>query len=221
MCKQSLLFSFFLLAFLGLNAQNLSHQESPNNRIFSLSAHPANPGTHHQQDQVLMSFSDQFPQTVKDWNDSYFAIELVGGEAIFGTLNVKAGVQSIYGIVRLGFSQFENAFLYSYGIGAGTQLSLADKHKLSFDLSVNQLNYDFDESLDLNLLGRLDINYRYGISDRFSVFLGPSFNTYVTREQVNGAFGTLRVPYTLSEMEFVQSTLQQWIGFNIGLAVNL
>ncbi|NRA51011.1 MAG: hypothetical protein HRU12_17940 [Phaeodactylibacter sp.] len=67
----------------------------------------------------------------------------------------------------------------------------------------------------------VDFNYKIGLTDRFALLIGPSYNVYLTREKVNNEFGTLDILYTISENEQSESALKQWIGINAGFSIRL
>ena len=50
---------------------------------------------------------------------------------------------------------------------------------------------------------------------------GPSFNVYITKEKIDGEYGTLNIPYTIYTNEGTDSKLFMWIGFNAGLSLKL
>ncbi|MBV6654085.1 MAG: hypothetical protein KI786_10040 [Mameliella sp.] len=67
----------------------------------------------------------------------------------------------------------------------------------------------------------VDFNYKIGLTNRFALLIGPSYNVYLTREKVNNEFGTLDILYTISENEQSESALKQWIGINAGFSIRL
>lgn len=155
-----------------------------------------------------------------------YEVEVTAGEVLYANINYKMGVEKFYTIFKLGYSSFEGAPVYSYGIGFGTNIAFADKHKLSIDLSTNAIVYDNNWSSpwtkgERNVLYKLDVNYKYSINDRLSLMVGPSFNVYDTQVKVNGEFGTLNTPYTISSTENENRKSSMWIGFNAGLSFKL
>jgi hypothetical protein len=153
--------------------------------------------------------------------NGYFEFELAGGEAIYGSLNYKMGVRRFYTIYKLGFSAFNNRFIYSLGLGFGTCISIAERHKLNIDLSTNNIRYNLNWNNELNLLNKLDVNYKFYVSKKFSLLIGPSFNLYVAEEKLDGKFGTLQVPYSIFTHEWTTGKLSSWIGVNAGVALKL
>jgi hypothetical protein len=161
-------------------------------------------------------------------------LELTAGEAIYSNLNYKMGVEKLYTIFKAGYSRYQEKPVYSFGIGIGTGIYLSDRQRLNIELSRSQICYDDNwifkgNNWDVrkNALSKLDLNYRFYILHNLSFLIGPSFNTYVTGEKVNDGesinsrYGTINIPYTIYEHEYANKKLFSWIGFNIGLSVEL
>jgi len=56
-----------------------------------------------------------------------------------------------------------------------------------FYINCDVFNNDWKEG-KLNMLNKADFNYKYIISDKISLLIGPSFNIYVTEKKVDGKF---------------------------------
>jgi hypothetical protein len=153
--------------------------------------------------------------------NGYYEFELAGGEAIYGSFNYKMGVRRFYTIYKLGFSAFNNRFIYSLGLGFGTCISIAERHKLNVDLSTNNIRHNLQWNSEINLLNKLDVNYKFYLTKKFSLLIGPSFNLYVSEEKLDGNFGTLQVPYSIFTHEWATGKLSSWIGVNAGVALKL
>lgn len=149
----------------------------------------------------------------------HYELEIISGEVIHTNLNYKMGVEHFYTIYKLGWSTYNNNPVYSVGIGFGGIVTLAEKHKMSFDLSTNQIVYNDDwNSLDENYLTKLDLNYKLCLGEHVSLVAGPSFNYYVSEVTVDDSFGTLRIPYNAHTVIKENKQKWMWIGFNLGVA---
>lgn len=153
--------------------------------------------------------------------NGYYELEFTGGEAIYSNLNFKMGVEKFYTIYKVGYSFYKNNTVHSTGLGFGTNLSISDRQKISVDLSANSIVYNNNWEDKLNILYKADFNYKYNFSDRLSLLIGPSFNTYITKEKVDGEYGTLNIPYTIYTNEGTSSKLFMWVGINAGLSLKL
>nr|WP_299342626.1 hypothetical protein [Allomuricauda sp.] len=152
--------------------------------------------------------------------NGYKAVEVAGGETLWANASFKLGSREFYTIIKTGYSRFKDENVYSAGLGFGSLFSFAKKHGISLELSGNNILYDGKWS-GLNILGKLDFNFQYSLNDRFKVIAGPSFNTYITDQEVDGNFGTLNIPYTIFEDINEDRMLSAWIGFNLGVALEL
>lgn len=149
----------------------------------------------------------------------YYELEIVSGEVIHTNLNYKMGVEHFYTIFKLGFSTYKNNPVYSMGLGFGGIVTLAEKHKVSIDLSANQIVYNDDwNSIDENYMAKLDLNYKLGLGEHLSLVAGPSFNLYVSEIRVDDSFGTLKIPYDAHTIINENNQKWMWVGFNVGLA---
>jgi hypothetical protein len=154
-------------------------------------------------------------------NGGHYEFETTAGEVLFANINYKMGIEQFYTIFKAGYSSYKGNPVYSYGFGFGGNISLAEKHKISIDLSANNIVYNNKWSGELNLLNKADFNYQYSLSDKLSLMAGPSLNVYITKEKIDGEYGTLDIPYTIYTNEGTNSKLFMWIGFNAGLSLKL
>lgn len=154
--------------------------------------------------------------------NGHYELELTFGEVLYTAVNYKMGVEKFYTIYKTGYSTYKNSPVYSFGLGFGGNISISEKHKISIDLSANQIVYNSNwDSEKLNFLNKADFNYKYNVSEKFSLLIGPSFNVYVTEEKVDGEYGTLNIPYTMYTNDGTSSKLFMWIGINAGLSLKL
>jgi hypothetical protein len=131
------------------------------------------------------------------------------------------GVERLYTVYKLGYSVFKTNPVYSFGLGFGGNIPLSGKHNLNIDLTSNSIVYDNTWDGELNLLNKLDLNYKYNIFKNLCLVAGPSFNVYVTREKIDGGYGTINIPYTIYENEGSEGKLFIWLGLNAGLSLKI
>jgi len=148
----------------------------------------------------------------------YYALEIVAGDAINTSLNYKMGVERFYTIYKLGSSWYKGNPVYSVGLGFGSMFTLAEKHRISLDLSANHIVYNDEWNSDENCLAKLDLSYRFALGEHVSLIAGPSLNYYVSEVRVDDSFGTLRIPNRACTSPNENNQEWGWIGFNVGLA---
>ncbi len=150
-------------------------------------------------------------------------LELSGSESVYANLNFKLGVRRFYTIYKCGYSSYNNNPVVSLGLGIGSNIKIKNKHSVSIDLSGNSLVYDMNFELpeDYSFLNKLDLTYRYALSDRFYLFAGPSFNVYQYSANSDNLNGTINVPYTIHKRSYTNMNVATWIGANAGISVEL
>ncbi len=148
----------------------------------------------------------------------YYALELVASEVLYTNINYKMGVEHFYTIFKLGASWHENNPVYSVGLGFGTMLTLAERHKISLDLSVNNIVYDEEWDADDNYLTKLDLTYRYSLGEHVSLLAGPSLNWYASDMAQEDGVRSLNIPSHAHKFTSDGYQNSMWLGFNAGLA---
>ncbi len=149
----------------------------------------------------------------------YHAIEIAGGESIFGNVNLKLGVDKLYTIYKLGYALNEEDEYFSFGFGFGTKIKISEKIDLSIDLSNNQI-VEPTYSPKFNNLTKADFSIRYNLGKHISLFAGPSFNVYVS-EYDNELNNTgINIPYEMYKYEWwnEEGSTSIWIGANAGVS---
>lgn len=147
--------------------------------------------------------------------------ELTGGDAIYSNLNYKIGVEKFYTIYKMGFSTFKDNPVYSLGFGLGKRHTISERQNINFDISSNNIMYNNSWNGHLNMLNKIDFNYKFNVTDNFSLIVGPSLNVYISKEKVDGTFGTLNLPYTIYSYNWEKGKMSMWAGFNAGLSIKL
>lgn len=109
-------------------------------------------------------------------------IDLYTDEMRFIRVGLRTGNKSWYNVLTGGMQPFNGVTLWSIGYGVGTQLYLGQKDYFDISLlgegiypgNLNRLNLIAAASA-----GRLRVMFGHDFSQRFSVFLGPTFNIMV------------------------------------------
>jgi hypothetical protein len=153
----------------------------------------------------------------------YYELEVATGDVIYFNINYKMGVKKFYTIYKLGTAfSYKGKSIHTFGLGVGTLVSINKKSALSLDASANQLVYDGRFTSDkVNILTKLDLNYRYSIGSKLSLLVGPSINFYVSEQMVDGKYGVVNVPYEISTVEREGRRTMIWIGRNAGFSYRL
>lgn len=151
--------------------------------------------------------------------EGYHAIEVAGGESIYGNINFKLGVDRLYTIYKVGFASSNSDNYLTYGLGLGSMMSLTEKAKISLDISANHIVQP-NTLPRIDLLARADVAFRYHLNDHIGFFGGPSFNVYISEHEIDSENTALNVPYTLFEENWWnnEGSTSIWIGANAGVS---
>lgn len=152
------------------------------------------------------------------FKNGFHAFEITTGELIYANLQYKVGVEKFYNIFKVGLFPFQDKMHFTYGFGFGSFFKLNDRHGFSADLTSNAILFDGKWESDLNLLNKMDLNYRLNLSNHVSFVAGPTFNVYLTKEIIDGQYGTIDIPYSLYDHQWRRGKLSGWIGFNAGIS---
>ena len=148
----------------------------------------------------------------------YYALELVASEVLYTNINYKMGVEHFYTIFKLGTSWYDNDPVYSVGLGFGSMLTLAEKHKISMDLSFNNIVYNEEWDANENFLTKLDLSYRYSLGEHVSLLAGPSLNLYSSDMSQDDGVRTLNIPSHAHSFSSDEYQNWAWFGFNAGIS---
>ncbi len=152
--------------------------------------------------------------------NGYHAIELAGGDAIYGNLNLKLGVEKLYTIYKMGFATRGNNQYITYGFGLGSKVNLSEKFSLSLDGSANHI-IPQNVNPKLEMLNKLDISMRYAVGNYIDFFIGPSINVYLSQHNLENETAALAIPYAPITYDWRNGEGQTyfWVGGNAGISV--
>ncbi|NME70031.1 LA_2272 family surface repeat-containing protein [Flammeovirga aprica] len=162
--------------------------------------------------------------------NGYYAIEVTSGEINVAGVSYKMGTTDFYTIFKYGYTPdyVSTTTNHNFGFGFGTlrNLSRNGRHQLAIDITSNHFipyqGADKNETNNnINMVGKLDVNYHFKVNKNISVVGGPSLNGYYSEVKANDAsnFGTLTLPSeTMIHQEFNATNTQAvWVGFNLGI----
>lgn len=152
--------------------------------------------------------------------NGFHAIEVSGGESIYGNLSFKMGVEQLYTIYKVGYAANNGQNSVTYGLGLGSMKSLTDKAYISLDVTANHVVQP-TFSPRIEFLARADAAFRYHLNDHIGFFAGPSFNVYVSEYVIDSPNKGLNEPYTLYQDNWWnnEGSTSLWIGANAGLSI--
>lgn len=132
--------------------------------------------------------------------NGYNRLELSGSESLYLNVGAKFGYKKFYHILQGGWTvNSNNEYYWSIGLGVGSALRLSKRFQINFELLTAHLNEGDVWTKQLNLLNQVKINWDILLSDRVSVFVGPSFNIIVSKlyDSETQTYGSSLMPYHL------------------------
>lgn len=152
-----------------------------------------------------------------------FEFEFAAGDLIYSNFNYKMGVNKFYTIYKLGYTIYNKKQIYTYGLGLGTYLNLNEKNRLSLEISSSNITNNWLIFTSFDLLNKIDLNFKHDLTEHFSVFLGPSFNIYLSDSWGISQEPMLKPLYTIANntSEYYGINIYNWIGLNAGISFKL
>ena len=150
--------------------------------------------------------------------NGYFELEYKANELSYFNANFKMGVPKFYNVYSVGYSYYEGAPVFRYGLGFGTSQPVRYRHRIAFELTEEQVIRNWVVNNNLSLLTRFNMDYRMRIGDSFTIVLGPSVNALITNQKVNDEYGNLAIPKTFYEVEWTNSKFFAWFGWGLGFS---
>ena len=153
--------------------------------------------------------------------NGYFDLELNANELSYLNANFKMGVPRFYNVYSVGYSVFQDAPVFRYGIGIGTSQPVRYRHRVAFELMQEQVVHNWNWDNNLNMLTSLHMDYRIRLGDSFTLVGGPSCNVFYTDQLSEGDPSVMRIPRTFYEYEWTNSKLFAWFGWKLGFSYML
>ncbi|MFC2152379.1 hypothetical protein ACFLSE_07615 [Bacteroidota bacterium] len=148
------------------------------------------------------------------------AFEISTSETLYGVTSFKTGVKSFYNILSVGASYRNGKYLWGWGYGIGTMISLKDDWGLGIELLSYHINENEWFTDKLNLHNKLQIIASKRVSENIEVFGGASWNVNVseTIDDNGNAFDSSITPYDTFNKTFGNdNNVKMYPGFTAGI----
>lgn len=146
--------------------------------------------------------------------NGYYKLGMAANESFHTNLVFKSGTPRLYTILTAGMNGGPRKS-WSFGAGLGKEIGLRDRLSVNPEISfLGVLQGDNDHPSHIY---RLNTSLHYKLTDRFTLFAGPSFNLYYS-EQVNPVEGYAFIPHDRNHFSFA-GNLIGWIGWNAGISL--
>lgn len=151
--------------------------------------------------------------------NGYKTIQVGGNETFISEISFKSGVRKFYNIISLGANIRNNTIKWGWGYGIGTIWAVSKRIDLSFEAMSYHLNEDRWWSKNTNLLNRANLTASYRLTDTFSVYAGPAWNVWFTRNNSYSMDPTFR-DWTVYQRTTKRGEVSMYPGLNAGLRVS-
>jgi len=150
----------------------------------------------------------------------YHKFELEANETFYANATFKSGVQHFYSIFTIGFKNQNGINYWSPGVGIGTLSHLSKKLDFNADFVFRHVNEGEWWTDELNILNTLSLNLAYKVSDRLSIYGGPSIN--LSKSGITDNEGNLIGESFSPDWEFYDETngdsrVKMYVGFKAGI----
>lgn len=150
----------------------------------------------------------------------YHKPEIFTNESFQGGIQYKTGTNVFYNIFSFAVHHTASRTYYAWGYGVGTKLKLLNRSAINLDLSSHHINSGNTWTTHLNMLNKLSVTYSYGIFRNLTLFAGPSFNVFVSKNQGQSDFQS--APSIIPSLRFYDEILDDtrlilYPGFQAGL----
>jgi len=152
--------------------------------------------------------------------NGYNKLELSAGEALFASAGLKLGVRKFYNILQLG-TQFTND-IWSIGYGIGTAFQLKERQFFHIELVTSHINENEIWTKKLNLLNQLKFQFDWKTKNKYSFFLGPTWNlqaSKITDPETLEITGSRLPRYTILNTTRKNTNWKMWFGLCAGFRI--
>ena len=164
---------------------------------------------------------------VKNGKNRFNKIELSYADLLTGNFALKLGAKKFYNILHFGLIKGkDNTNSWALGYGFGRAFNLSNRSLINLEISAMHVNEKSSWTNQLNLLNQLKLHYDFRFAGRFSVFVGPTANVFISQiyNTDNNTFGTSLITDqkllfdNQDQNSFANDTnVKVWMGFNAGL----
>jgi hypothetical protein len=150
----------------------------------------------------------------------YHRFEIEVNETFYANATFKSGVERLYTIYTMGFKHQNGINYWAPGIGIGSLTHMSPKLDINLDIIVRQVNEGEWWTNELNLLHTLDLNLAYKLSEKVTIYGGPSFNVVVseiTDDEGNIIGDSFSPSWNFSDVTNDNNRVKMYVGFNAGI----
>lgn len=148
--------------------------------------------------------------------DGYHKLVFSTNEVFQANVAYKSGNNKLYTIILGGVSTPNDARAYAFGLGLGTEITIAKMLSINPEIS-SQYVY-LGTFYDYNSLNKLNLDFHLNIGKHFSMFAGPAFSAYYQETENPFPGYKKELPNTSTHTYKINNNMTGWIGWNAGIS---
>lgn len=147
----------------------------------------------------------------------YHKIAFSTNEVLNYNAAFKTGNSKLYSILLAGYRNRNDTLkVYSFGYGLGHEFSLGKRFSINPEFTSQYLHMgDFDHA---NAMNKLTLQFNFKLGKYISLFGGPSFTMYYSKQSKTGAL-QLPVPPSYHTFDLWNNDVKGWFGWNAGISI--
>jgi hypothetical protein len=147
----------------------------------------------------------------------YHKLAFYNNEVTDVNVAFKSGTKHFYTILSAGAKLDNNQKAYSAGYGLGTDISFTKRVGINPELTGSMIYLgDFENA---NVLSRFDLNIHYNITKHLSIFGGPAYSLYYSKQTIKNTGYTTIIPKEGYHVHNYDNNFTGWIGWNVGVTL--
>ena len=152
-------------------------------------------------------------------NNGYRDINFYANEINPTNVALKTGNKNLYSLLIAGYNFSDTARVFTFGLGLGHEFNLNKRFNLGLEAIVQSVYLGNWE--DLNTLYRIQTNFEYQTSKRFTIFAGPAYSYYKQSTAKEAIAKNYKKEVAPIWHHRFKNNAQGWLGWNLGVSVSL
>ncbi len=146
----------------------------------------------------------------------YHKLSVFSDEMVNMNLAFKTGSYKLYNILHAGMNLSDSNKAYAFGYGFGSEIKLGRTFTVNPELTAQHLYLGSWD--DANIIGKMKINLNVKLAKNVSLFAGPVFNAYYTKQdQHYSGYRQAKTPAGY-HVYHLDKNVDAWIGWNAGIS---
>jgi hypothetical protein len=146
----------------------------------------------------------------------YHKLSVSSDEMVNVNLSFKTGSYRLYNILHAGINLSDSNKAYAFGYGFGSELRLNSALTINPEVTAQHLYLgSWDHA---NIIGKLKLNLNARLAKNISLFAGPVFNAYYTKQDIHYSGYRQAKPPSGYHVYHLDTNVDAWVGWNAGIS---